>query len=59
MVGARALEANAEALVAFAAAGSDRKEILVDLALDRAAELVDELTDEELAERIQSALFLG
>jgi DNA-binding CsgD family transcriptional regulator len=59
LVGARALEANAEALVAFAAAESDRKEILVDLALDRAAELVDGLTDEELAERIQSALFLG
>lgn len=59
LVGARALEANAEALVAFAAAGSDPKEILDDLALDRAAELVDELTDEELAERNVSALFLG
>jgi DNA-binding CsgD family transcriptional regulator len=59
LVGARALEANAEALVAFAAAESDRKEILNELALDRAAELVDELTDEELAERIQSAHFLG
>jgi DNA-binding CsgD family transcriptional regulator/tetratricopeptide (TPR) repeat protein len=59
LVGARALEANAEALVAFAAAGSDRKEIVDELALDRAAELVDELTDEELAERNVSALFLG
>jgi DNA-binding CsgD family transcriptional regulator/tetratricopeptide (TPR) repeat protein len=58
-VGARALEANAEALVAFAAAGSDREEIVDELALDRAAELVDELTDEELAERNVSALFLG
>jgi DNA-binding CsgD family transcriptional regulator/tetratricopeptide (TPR) repeat protein len=58
-VGARALEANAEALVAFAAAESDRKEILDELALDRAAELVDELTDEELAERNVSSLFLG
>jgi DNA-binding CsgD family transcriptional regulator/tetratricopeptide (TPR) repeat protein len=59
LVGARALEANAKALVAFAVAGSDRKEILDELALDRAAELVDELTDDELAERNVSALFLG
>lgn len=59
LVGARVLEAVAEALVAFVAAESDRKEIRVDLALDRAAELVDGLTDEELAERTQAALFLG
>jgi DNA-binding NarL/FixJ family response regulator len=59
MVGARALEAVAEALIAFAAAESDEKELGVDLALDRAAELVDDLTDEELAARIDAALFLG
>jgi DNA-binding CsgD family transcriptional regulator len=57
--GARALEAKASALVAFAAAQSDRKENLVDCVLDRAGELVDGLTDEELCERIDSALFLG
>lgn len=56
LVGARALEAIAEALAAFAAAESDRKEETLDeRALDRAAELVDGLTDEELAERINAA----
>jgi DNA-binding CsgD family transcriptional regulator/tetratricopeptide (TPR) repeat protein len=59
LVGARALEATAGALVAFAAAESDPNEILDERALDRAAVLVDELTDEELAKRINAAHFLG
>jgi DNA-binding CsgD family transcriptional regulator/tetratricopeptide (TPR) repeat protein len=58
-VGERALEAKSSALIAFAAAESDWEEVLVVRALDRAAELVDALTDEELADRIESALFLG
>jgi DNA-binding CsgD family transcriptional regulator len=59
LAGARTLEANAEALVAFAATESDRTEVRVDLALDRAAQLVDEASDEELAGRVESAHFLG
>ncbi|HEX6584050.1 MAG TPA: AAA family ATPase, partial [Thermoleophilaceae bacterium] len=59
LVGARALEATAESLVAFAAAESDQNDALNGLALDRAAELVDGLTDEELAARVVSVLFLG
>ena len=46
-------------LIAFAAAESDDEEVLVVTAIDRAAELVDALSDEELADRIESALFLG
>ena len=58
-VGDRALEAKCSALIAFAAAESDDEEVLVVTAIDRAAELVDALSDEELADRIESALFLG
>jgi hypothetical protein len=42
----------ASAVVAFAAAQSDRKEDLVECVLDQAGEVVDGLTDEELCERI-------
>jgi DNA-binding CsgD family transcriptional regulator len=55
VVGARALEAIGEALAAFAAAESDGNETVDERALDRAAGLVDGLTDEELAERIHAA----
>ncbi len=58
-VGDRALEAKSSALIAFGAAESDQEEALVVTAIDRAAELVDALTDEELADRVESALFLG
>ena len=58
-VGDRALEAKSSALMAFAAAEANQEELLVVTAVDRAAELVDALTDEELADRVESALFLG
>ncbi len=58
-VGDRALEAKSSALIAFAAAESDQARTRVVTAVDRAAELVDALTDEALADRIESALFLG
>jgi ATP/maltotriose-dependent transcriptional regulator MalT len=57
--GARALEAKASALIAFAAAQSDGKKNVVDGVLDRARELIDGLTDDELCEWIDAALFLG
>jgi DNA-binding CsgD family transcriptional regulator len=59
LAGARTVQANAEALLAFAAAESGGAETRVEQALDRAAALVDQLSDEELAERIESAHFLG
>ena len=59
MVGARVVEAKAAALIAFAAADSGREDIPVESALDWAAELFDQLTQEELAERVETALFLG
>ena len=58
-VGDRALAAKSSALIAFAAAESDQERARVVTAIDRAAELVDALTDEELADRVESALFLG
>jgi ATP/maltotriose-dependent transcriptional regulator MalT len=57
--GDRALEAKSSALIAFAAAEADEDGVVVFDAIDRAAELVDALTDEELADRVESALFLG
>jgi DNA-binding CsgD family transcriptional regulator len=57
-VGDRALQAKSSALIAFAAAEADQGEPLV-AAIDRAAELVDALTDQELADRVESALFVG
>jgi DNA-binding CsgD family transcriptional regulator len=58
-VGDRGLEAKCSALIAFAAAESDQERARVVTAVDRAADLADALTDEELADRIEAALFLG
>jgi DNA-binding CsgD family transcriptional regulator len=58
-VDARGLQAKAAAVVAFAAAQLDRTDIPVERELDRASELVDALTDDELAERVETALFVG
>jgi DNA-binding CsgD family transcriptional regulator len=58
-VGDRGLEAKSSALIAFAAVEADQEEVMVATAIERAAQLVDALTDEELADRVESALFLG
>ena len=56
--GARALQANAAALGAYAAAES-AGEVPLHAVLGQAEELVDRLTDEELAARLESAHYLG